>query len=107
MSTSLYPFSLQPALCLLGWKEDLGTLRQHVGIVSEEAEASPTQQVCSDFLLYNEMVRITAECGVVALFWTLLKTIWERKLRSRWPGFAGNGGEAVTWASFMVAQETL
>lgn len=56
MSTSLYPFSLQPALCLLGWKEDLGTLRQHVGIVSEEAEASPTQQVCSDFLLYNEML---------------------------------------------------
>lgn len=70
-------------------------------------EASPTQQFCSDFILYNEMVKVTVECGVLALFWTLLKTIWERALGSRWPGVSGNAGEAVTWASFMVAQETL
>lgn len=47
----LPPFSLLPALCLFGWKVGLGALGQHAGIVSERMEASPTQPVCSKFIL--------------------------------------------------------
>lgn len=60
---SISPDSL---LCFFGWEEGLGTLAQHVEIVSESGSQA-TQQVCSEFRLCNRTVEATAKWSVIAV----------------------------------------